>query len=83
MAKKKTQGKLAKYVNTLEAMAIFRHHYDVPNDVYLEYKFWENAFLGEPGDLIILLVAINKGGVHFPMDPLLANFLDYFNLSPT
>uniref|UniRef100_A0A2N9FXK3 Uncharacterized protein n=1 Tax=Fagus sylvatica TaxID=28930 RepID=A0A2N9FXK3_FAGSY len=83
MAKKKTQGKLAKYVNTPEAMAIFRRHYGVLDDVYLEYKFWENAILGEPGDLIIPLVAIIEGGVHFPMDPLLANFLNYFNLSPT
>uniref|UniRef100_A0A2N9IVX2 Uncharacterized protein n=1 Tax=Fagus sylvatica TaxID=28930 RepID=A0A2N9IVX2_FAGSY len=56
MAKKKTQGKLAKY---------------------------ENALPGEPGDLILPLVAIIEGGVRFPMDPLLANFLDYFNLSPT
>jgi hypothetical protein len=39
MAKKKTQGKLAKYVNTPEAMAIFRHHYGVPDDVHLEYRF--------------------------------------------
>jgi hypothetical protein len=83
MAKKKTQGKLAKYVNTLEAMAIFRRYYGVPNDVHLEYKFWENALPGEPGDLILPLVAIIKGGVRFPMDSLLAHFLDYFNLSPT
>ena len=39
MAKKKTQDKLAKYVNTPEAMAIFCHHYGVPNDVHLEYRF--------------------------------------------
>ncbi len=70
-------------MNTLEAMAIFRRHYGVLDDVYLEYKFWENALPGKPGDLIIPLVAIIEGGVHFPMDPLLANFLNYFNLSPT
>uniref|UniRef100_A0A2N9GES3 Uncharacterized protein n=1 Tax=Fagus sylvatica TaxID=28930 RepID=A0A2N9GES3_FAGSY len=39
MAKtKKTQGKLARYVNTPEAMARFRRHYGVPDDVYLEYR---------------------------------------------
>uniref|UniRef100_A0A2N9HLT5 Uncharacterized protein n=1 Tax=Fagus sylvatica TaxID=28930 RepID=A0A2N9HLT5_FAGSY len=84
MAKtKKTQGKLARYVNTPEAMERFRRHYGVPDDVYLEYRFWENAITGEHGDLIIPLVAIIEGGVRFPIDPLLADFLDYFRISPT
>jgi hypothetical protein len=82
MTKKKTLGKLGKYVNTPEAMAQFRHHYGFPDDVYLEYKFWEDALPKEPGDLILPLVAIIEGGVRFPMDPLLTSFLDYFNLSP-
>uniref|UniRef100_A0A2N9HB28 Uncharacterized protein n=1 Tax=Fagus sylvatica TaxID=28930 RepID=A0A2N9HB28_FAGSY len=39
MAKtKKTQGKLARYVNTPEAMERFRRHYGVPDDVHLEYR---------------------------------------------
>uniref|UniRef100_A0A2N9GIY7 Uncharacterized protein n=1 Tax=Fagus sylvatica TaxID=28930 RepID=A0A2N9GIY7_FAGSY len=39
MAKtKKTQGKLARYVNTPEAMKRFRRHYGVPDDVHLEYR---------------------------------------------
>ena len=83
MARKKTHDKLAKYVNTPKAMALFRHHYGIPDDVYLEYKFWEDALPREPGDLILPLVAIIEGGVRFPMDPLLINFLDFFNLSPT
>uniref|UniRef100_A0A2N9HPZ9 Uncharacterized protein n=1 Tax=Fagus sylvatica TaxID=28930 RepID=A0A2N9HPZ9_FAGSY len=84
MAKtKKTQGKLARYVNTPEAMERFRRHYGVPDDVYLEYRFWENAITGEHGDLIIPLVAIIEGGVRFPIDPLLADFLGYFRISPT
>ena len=82
MAKKKTQGKLAQYVNTPQAMAVFRRHYGVPDDVHLEYRFWKDALTGEPGDLILPLVAIIEGGVCFPMDPLLPDFLDYFNLSP-
>jgi hypothetical protein len=83
MEKKKTLGRLAKYVNSTEVMALFRHHYGVPDDVYLEYKFWEDALPGEPGDLILPLVAIIEGGIRFPMDPILTNFLDYFNLSPS
>uniref|UniRef100_A0A2N9I2C5 Uncharacterized protein n=1 Tax=Fagus sylvatica TaxID=28930 RepID=A0A2N9I2C5_FAGSY len=79
MAKtKKTQGKLARYVNTPEAMERFRRHYGVPDDVHLAYRFWEDAITGEPRDLIIPLVAVIEGGVRFPIDPLLADFLDYF-----
>jgi hypothetical protein len=40
MAKKKNYGRLAKYVHTSEAMAAFRHHYGIPDDVRLEYRFW-------------------------------------------
>uniref|UniRef100_A0A2N9ECV3 Uncharacterized protein n=1 Tax=Fagus sylvatica TaxID=28930 RepID=A0A2N9ECV3_FAGSY len=84
MAKtKKTQGKLARYVNTPEAMERFRRHYGIPDDVYLEYRFWEDAITGEHGDLIIPLAAIIEGGVRFPIDLLLADFLDYFRISPT
>ena len=63
-------------------MAVFRRHYGVPNDVHLEYRFRKDALTSEPGDLILPLVAIIEGGVCFPMDPLLADFLDYFNLCP-
>ena len=80
---KKSQGKLARYVNTSQAMAVFRRHYGVLDDVHLEYRFWENALTGEPGDLILPLVAIIEGGVRFPIDPLIADFLDYFHLSPS
>ncbi len=84
MAKtKKSQGKLARYVNTPEAMERFRRHYGVPDDVHLAYRFWEDALTGEPGDLILPLVAVIEGGVRFPIDPLLADFLDYFRISPT
>ncbi len=83
MARTRTYGKLAKYLNTPEAMARFHHHYGVLDDVHLEYRYWEDTLPGEPGDLILPVVAIIKGGVRFPLDPLLTNFLDYFNLSPT
>ena len=61
----------------------FRHHYGVPDDVHLEYRYWEDTLPEEHGDLIPLVVAIIEGGVRFPLDLLLSNFLDYFNLSPT
>uniref|UniRef100_A0A2N9ELK0 Uncharacterized protein n=1 Tax=Fagus sylvatica TaxID=28930 RepID=A0A2N9ELK0_FAGSY len=43
MAKKKNYGRLAKYVHTSKAMATFRHHYGIPDDVRLEYCFCEDA----------------------------------------
>uniref|UniRef100_A0A2N9H328 Uncharacterized protein n=1 Tax=Fagus sylvatica TaxID=28930 RepID=A0A2N9H328_FAGSY len=61
----------------------FRRHYGVPDDVHLEYRFWEDALTGEPGDLILPLVAVIEGGVRFPIDPLLADFLDFFSLPDT
>uniref|UniRef100_A0A2N9F374 Uncharacterized protein n=1 Tax=Fagus sylvatica TaxID=28930 RepID=A0A2N9F374_FAGSY len=63
MVRKKTHDKLAKYINIPKAMALFCHHYGILDDVYLEYKFWEDALPGEPGDLILPLVAIIEGGV--------------------
>ena len=83
MAKKKSYGRLAKYVNTPEVMAVFPHHYGIPDEVQLEYRYWENIFPKESGDPVIPVVAILEGGFHFPMDPLLVDFLNYFNLSPT
>ena len=83
MARTRTYDKLAKYLNTPEAMPRFRHHYGVLDDVHLEYRYWEDTLPKEPGDLILLVVAIIEGGVRFRLDPLLTNFLDYFNLSPT
>ena len=83
MAKKKSYGRLEKYVNTPEVMAVFPHHYGIPDEVQLEYRYWENIFPKESGDLVIPVVAILEGGFHFPMDPLLVDFLNYFNLSPT
>ena len=43
MTKKKNYGRLAKYVNTPEAMAAFRCHYSIPNEEKLEYRFWEDV----------------------------------------
>ena len=84
MAKtKKSQGKLARYANTPEAMERFCRHYGVPGEVHLEYRYWEDALTGEPGDLILPLVAVIEGGVRFPIDPLLADFLDFFRINPT
>ncbi len=83
MAKKKAFGRLAKYVHPLEAMVAFRRHYSIPNDVGLEYRHWEDVLPSWLGDRVIPVAAIIEGGVRFLLDPLLVEFLNFFNLSPT
>ena len=86
MGRKKTEedgGKLACYVNTPENMALFRRLYQIPDDVGLRYVYWSDALPPSSRELLIPVVAVVEGGVRFPIDPLLADFLNYFSLSPT
>uniref|UniRef100_A0A2N9F888 Uncharacterized protein n=1 Tax=Fagus sylvatica TaxID=28930 RepID=A0A2N9F888_FAGSY len=86
MGKKRTEedgGKLARYVNTPENMALFRRLYRIPDNVGLRYVHWSDALPPSSGELLIPVVAVVEGGVCFPIDPLLADFLNYFSLSPT
>uniref|UniRef100_A0A2N9F9C4 Uncharacterized protein n=1 Tax=Fagus sylvatica TaxID=28930 RepID=A0A2N9F9C4_FAGSY len=69
--KKVKGGKLSRFVNTPEAMAVFRHVYEIPNDVGLRYVHWYDALNPATGDLFIPVVAIMEGGIRFPMDPLI------------
>uniref|UniRef100_A0A2N9I2V1 Uncharacterized protein n=1 Tax=Fagus sylvatica TaxID=28930 RepID=A0A2N9I2V1_FAGSY len=65
MGKKKNEesgGKLSRYVNIPEAMAMFRHLYEVPNNVGLRYTHWFDALNPATGDLLIPVVAIVEGG---------------------
>uniref|UniRef100_A0A2N9FHG6 Transposase (putative) gypsy type domain-containing protein n=1 Tax=Fagus sylvatica TaxID=28930 RepID=A0A2N9FHG6_FAGSY len=64
-------------------MAVFRHLYEIPTDVGLRYVHWSDALPPSSGELLIPMVAVVEGGVRFPMDPFLADFLSYFSLSPT
>ena len=80
--KEKDGGKLSHYVNTPEAMVVFRHVYEIPNDVRLRYMHWSDALNPPTGDLLISVVAIVERGIHFPMDPLLADFLSYLGCPP-
>uniref|UniRef100_A0A2N9FLH4 Uncharacterized protein n=1 Tax=Fagus sylvatica TaxID=28930 RepID=A0A2N9FLH4_FAGSY len=85
MGRKKTVkgGKLCRFVNTPEAMAVFRHVYEIPNDVGLKYVHWSDALVPAAGNLLLPVVAIVEGGVRFPMDPLLADFLGHLRLTPS
>ena len=81
--KKVKGGKLSRFVDTLEAMAVFRRVYEIPNDVGLKYVHWSDALAPVAGDLLLPVVAIVEGGIRFPMDPLMADFLSYLRLSPS
>jgi hypothetical protein len=83
MARKKSYGRMAKYVNTPKAMTVFLPHYGILDRVKLEYRYWEDALPKQSKGLVIPVVAIIEGNVRFPMDPLLVDFLNYFNLSPS
>ena len=86
MSRKKNEedgGKLSRYVNTPKAMALFRHLYEIPNNVRLRYVHWSDALPPSSGELLIPVMAVVEGGVRFPIDLLLADFLNYFSLSPT
>ena len=85
MGRKKTVkgGKLCRFVNMLEAMAVFRHVYEIPNGVGLKYVHWSDALVPAAGNLLLPVVAIVEGGVRFPMDPLLADFLGHLRLTPS
>ena len=52
MGRKKNEesgGKLSRYVNMPEAMAVFHHLYEVPNNVGLRYVHWSDALNPEIG----------------------------------
>uniref|UniRef100_A0A2N9HJN4 Uncharacterized protein n=1 Tax=Fagus sylvatica TaxID=28930 RepID=A0A2N9HJN4_FAGSY len=66
MGKKRAEedkGKLARYVNTPENMALFRRLYQVPDDVGLRYVHWSDALPPSAGELLIPVVAVVEGGI--------------------
>uniref|UniRef100_A0A2N9FJI8 Uncharacterized protein n=1 Tax=Fagus sylvatica TaxID=28930 RepID=A0A2N9FJI8_FAGSY len=81
--KKVKGGKLSRFVNTPEAMAVFRQVYEIPDDVGLKYVHWSDALVPASGDLLLPVVAIVEGGIRFPLDPLMADFLSHLRLSPS
>ena len=70
-------------LNTTPSLATFRQKYDIPDDVEVVY-FHESEIALHRGEHIAFfpLMAILKGGVRFPVDPLLLNTLRYYGLCP-
>ena len=63
--KKVKGGKLSRFVNTPEAMAVFRHVYEIPDDVGLKYVHWSDTLVPAAGNLLLPVVAIVEGGDSF------------------
>ena len=70
-------------LNTAASLATFRQKFDIPDDVEVVYCH-ESEIALHRGEHIAFfpLMAILKGGVRFPVDPLLLNTLRYYGLCP-
>ena len=72
------------YLLNVEApLATFRQNFSVPDDVEMVYCHEsEIAHHRGAGTAFFPLMSVLKGGVRFPIGPLLLNTLKYYRLSP-
>ena len=70
-------------LDTLGSLAIFRQKFDVPGDVEVAYCHESEISLHKgQGTAFFPLMAVLKGGVRFPVDPLVVSTLRYYGLCP-
>ncbi|GMP88144.1 hypothetical protein CsSME_00040226 [Camellia sinensis var. sinensis] len=76
-------GKYRYMVSSPGAMAEFRGDYNIPDDVILELAKKEDTLWGDLDWCPFTVVSIVEGGLRFPIQPLICEFLRQTRLCPT
>ena len=70
-------------LDTPASLAIFRQKFDIPGDVEVAYCHKSEIALHRGhGTTFFPLMAVLKGGIRFPIDPLMVSTLRYYGLCP-
>ncbi|KAF5933908.1 hypothetical protein HYC85_030079 [Camellia sinensis] len=76
-------GKFRFLVDTPAALAAFREEYGIPADVHLELAEKETTPWGRTEQCPFTVLSIVEGGLRFPLNPLITEFLRRTGLAPT
>ncbi|CAL5426382.1 unnamed protein product [Camellia sinensis] len=76
-------GKFRFLVDTPAALAAFSEDYGVPADVHLELAEEETTPWGRLDQCPFTVLSIVEGGLRFPLNPLITEFLRRTGLAPT
>ena len=76
-------GRFRFLVDTPAALAVFREDYGIPADVHLELAEIETTPWGRLDQCPFTVLSIVEGGLCFPVNPLLTEFLRRTGLAPT
>ena len=76
-------SKLARLVNSEASMTRFRELYRVPPSIHLAYCNTSDFPVINRDKILLPIMAVVEGGVRFPLHPLLINFFQIVNTTPS